>query len=843
MKYTSRLSLVIAASLTPTLASAQPAAPAAPAPEATPPPAAVPDEPPVPRVTAPPPPVSAPTTPAGAPIEAPVEAAPVVPELSGLAIRGRVTIAGSDTPLAFVEVSVRLPDGTTRTEMVGEDGTFTIAGLAAGRYVVRVETEGFAARQVTVDLGPGDATANLAVASSETIEITERWRGQAQAMRESAEVVTVIETDQAKRESADLGEVLARVQGVGMRRAGGLGSASRLSLGGLVDEQVRIFIDGIPIQLAGFRSGITTIPVSFVDRIEIYRGVVPVRFGADSLGGAINFVTNRQWTRTQAAGSVQAGSFGTERVTGAVRGRLGDVLASADLFFDDAANDYDIDVEVPDDRGQLSPATVARSNDSYRAYGAFAEVGVVDQPWARRLTLRGFATQYDKDLPHNAVMTVPYGEVRYGGSSLGGMARWEQPDVGGSALDVDTVAAYAFNTTDFVDKSMWVYDWFGQRVRERRTAGETSTMASDQTVWEHNASTITNLAYQFDEHHALRGNVTLNVVRRTGRERILSSSSSRDPESARRVLGKNVYGIEYVLDGFDNRLENVAFLKAYGYVTSVEEVLAGNIFRARDRRDLYGGVGDSVRWRFTPSLWAKASYEYTTRLPDAVEVFGDAVLIAANLGLRPERSQNVNLGVTVDHESRFGRVLGDLNLIARIVRDQVVLLGNDRTFTFQNVYGANGYGPEVALSWSSPGEWLTVSGNGYYLDMRNSSGDGTFGAFDGDRIPSRPWLAAAGSVSFFKKDLVVAKDSITAGWNSTFVYEFYRGWESQGAREFKQVVPTQFLQNVVLTYLLDRVVDTSFSVEMANITDAKAYDFFGVQKPGRAISFKTTITY
>jgi vitamin B12 transporter len=843
MKYTSRLCLVLAASLTPALASAQPAAPAAPAPEEPPPPAAAPDEPAVPRVTAPPPPVSAPTAPAGAPADVPVAAAPVVPELSGLAIRGRVTIAGSDTPLAFVEVSVRLPDGTTRTEMVGEDGTFTIAGLAAGRHVVRVETEGFAARQVSVDLGPGDATANLVVASSETIEITERWRGQAQAMRESAEVVTVIETDQAKRESADLGEVLARVQGVSIRRAGGLGSAARLQLGGLVDEQVRIFIDGIPIQLTGFRSGITTIPVNFLDQIEIYRGVVPVRFGADSLGGAFNFVTDRRWTRTVAAGSVQAGSFGTERVTGAVRGRLGDVLASLEAFYDDAANDYEIDVEVPDDRGQLSPATVRRHNDDYRSYGAFAEVGVIDQPWARRLTLRGFATQYDKDLPHNAVMSVPYGEVRYGGSSLGGMARWEQPDVGDTALDIDAVAAYAFNTTDFVDKSMWVYDWFGQRVRERRTAGETSSMPSDQTVWEHNASAIANLEYQFDRHHALRGNVTVNAVRRTGRERMLSSANSRDPESARRVLGKNIFGIEYVLDAFDDRLENVVFAKGYGYLTSVEEVLAGNIFRSLDRRDVYGGVGDSVRWRFSRGLWAKASYEYTTRLPDAVEVFGDSVLISSNLELRPERSHNLNLGVTIDHESRFGRVLGDVNLIARFVTDQVVLLGNDRNFTYQNVWGAHTFGPEITLSWSTPGEWVTISGNTSWLDMRNSSDEGTFGDFDGDRIPHRPWLDAAGSVTFLAKNLVRAKDSLSAGWNSTFVYQFFRGWESQGLREFKQVVPTQFLQNIVATYTLDGVVDTSFSAELSNITDAEAYDFIGVQKPGRAISFKTTITY
>jgi vitamin B12 transporter len=839
MKYLPRSALVllVGASLAPALATAQPAPADAPGPAPAPAPAPIDDAAPVPRVTDPPA--------AGAPAPAPTaDAAPALPELVGLAIRGVVTIAGTDTPLSFVEVTVRLPDGSSRTELTGEDGSFTVSGLAAGRHVVRVETPGFSARQLNVDVGPGDATVKLAVPSSETIEITERWRGPEQAMRESAEAVLVVETEKASRESADLGEVLARIQGVGVRRTGGLGSAARFSLAGLVDEQLQFFIDGIPLQLAGFRSGITTIPINFVERIEIYRGVVPVRFGADALGGAFNFVTNRLWTTTQASASYQAGSFGTHRITGAARGRHGMLLTSADVYFDTADNDYEIDVEVPDDRGRPYPATVRRRHDDYRAYGAFVEAGVIDQPWARRLTVRGFASKYDKDLQHNAVMTVPYGEVRYGGTSLGGLARWEQPNLGGTPLAVDSVLAYSFNTTDFVDRSEWIYDWYGERIRQRPMPGETDTQPSDQSIWDHDASSVTNLGYQIARHHQLRANVTVNAARRTGRERMLSSAASRDPLSARRVLGKAVAGVEYEADAWQDRIENIAFAKGYGYLTSTEEVLAGGIFRELDRRNYYGGVGDSARLRVTPWLWAKASYEWTTRLPDPTEVFGDGVLVAANLELRPERSHNANLGVTIDAESeRHGRLTGDVNAFARIVDDQVVLLGNDRHFTYQNVYAANSLGAEVMLGWTAPGDWLALDLTTTYTDLRNASDQGTFGDFEGDRIPSRPWLSGNGSVTFTRKKLAVARDTLTASWNSGFVYKYFRGWESQGLREYKQVVPSQLLHAAVLTYLLEGVVDMSFSVELANLTDERAYDFFGVQKPGRSLSFKTTLQY
>jgi vitamin B12 transporter len=830
MKYFLRLSLVVGASLAPALATAQPApAPAPPVDDGTP----------VPRVTEPP------AARAAAPEPAPADdAAPAMPELGGLAIRGVVLIAGTDTPLAFVDVIVRLPDGSTRSELTGEDGSFTLAGLAAGRHVVRVDTPGFTATQRTVEVGPGDATVKVAVPSSETIEITERWRGPGQAKRESAEAVQVVETEKASRESADLGEVLARVQGVGVRRSGGLGSTTRLSLAGLVDEQIRFFIDGVPLELAGFGSTIAAIPINFVQRIEIYRGVVPVRFGADALGGAVNFVTNRLWNGTQAATSYQAGSFGTHRVTGAARGRHGMVLTSADIYFDTTDNDYEIDVEVPNERGQPFPATVPRRHDDYRAYGAFLEAGVVDQPWARRFTVRGFASKYDKDLQHNAVMTVPYGEVRYGGSTRGGMARWEQPSVGGSALGIDSVLAYSFNTVDFVDRAMWVYDWYGNRIRPRPTAGEIGSQPSDQSLWDHNGSWITNLGYQLAKNHQLRANVTVNATRRSGRERMLSSAASRDPLSARRVLGKAIGGVEYEVDAWKNRIENIAFAKSYGYLTSTEEVLAGGIFRDVDRTNVYGGVGDSLRLRITPWLWAKASYEWTTRLPDPTEVFGDGILVAANLALRPERSHNTNLGVSVDYESaRYGRLAGEAGAFARIVDDQVVLLGNDRQFTYQNVYAANSLGVDGALGWTAPGEWLALDVTATYLDLRNASDQGTFGDFEGDRIPSRPWLMGNGSVTFTRKKLALPRDTLIASWNSGFVYKYYRGWESQGLRQYKQVVPSQLLHTAAVTYLLEGLVDMSFSLELANLTDEHAFDFYGVQKPGRSLSFKTTLQY
>src|SRR5690606_24842701 len=150
----------------------------------------------------------------------------------------------------------------------------------------------------------------------EPLEVTVRGYSEAQRLQRSAEAVHVVSTERAKRQTQDLGEVLARTQGVGVQRSAGLGSDTRLSLNGLTDDQIRFFLDGIPLDFMGYPFGLANVPVNLVDRVEIYRGVVPVRFGADALGGAINLVSDRSIKAgTHGAASLQVGSFDTYRAT------------------------------------------------------------------------------------------------------------------------------------------------------------------------------------------------------------------------------------------------------------------------------------------------------------------------------------------------------------------------------------------------------------------------------------------------------------------------------------------------------------------------------------------------
>ena len=679
-----------------------------------------------------------------------------------------------------------------------------------------------------------------------SVEVTVRGANDGARLRESAQAVHVVETTNARRESADLGEVLARSQGVGVRRGGGLGSSTRFALNGLTDEQVRFFLDGVPLELAGYPAGIANVPVNLVQRIEIYRGVVPVRFGADALGGAVNVVSDQDVRGTHGGASYEIGSFGTHRATATVHTHdpATGLFARASGFWDHADNDYPIQADVVDASGTPTRATVDRFHDGYDAIGANVELGFVRKPWARQLLVRAFVTDAGKELQNNPYGEVPYGDASFARRSFGVSARYEH--LLARHLLVDGVVGAARTDTLFRDLGTCVWDWLGRCVRQRTTPGEIEGKPHDLVTWDRSAYARLNLGWTFDADHAIRLALAPTYAFRTADERRQSDPTALDPQTGDRRLFTFVSGVEETSRFADRALENIVFAKDYFQVARAQNALIGSGTFKDEARDTHRvGFGDSLRYRFTSWLYAKASYEWATRLPSVLETFGDGVLVTDNLALQPERSHNGNLGFTIDRrETPLGDFRADTNGFVRAADDLIVLLGNERSFTYQNVYGARALGIEAASGWTSPGEWLSLDGNVTYQDFRNTEDSGTFSTFEGDRIPNRPYFFANGSARFLVRGLVSRRDELSCTWNSRWVHSFYRSWESAGSKDQKPVVPSQLVHSIVVAYLARSGPTTgTLSGEIQNLTGQRVYDFFGVQRPGRAFYLKSTIEF
>ncbi|MGD1945767.1 MAG: carboxypeptidase-like regulatory domain-containing protein [Croceivirga sp.] len=747
-------------------------------------------------------------------------------------------------PIPFASVYLK---NTSLGVASDENGRFSLKA-PEGSYILAVSVMGYAEflREIKLQFGETiELKIPLRTTTNSLQEVKVFGQTQKERIEQTALAVTVLETEEAKLKSLDLGGVLARVQGVNVRRSGGLGAASSFSLNGFTGRQVRFFIDGIPLDFVGVSNNIANIPVNLLDRVEIYRGVVPIKFGADALGGAVNLVTSKTGTGTRGDVSYQVGSFNTHRVAANLNfnPKNSKLYATFDGFFDYSNNDYQIEVDLPvatgPNRGQIVPTTVNRFHDDYRAFGATAVLGLSDTLFNSNLSFRAFYFDSFKEIQNNNFMTIPYGEPITAGNIFGTLLKWEKQ--WSERFDFDITAGWSLNRRELVDTSTCVFNWLGECIANNNPGEIDLFTPFDQEIQDYRFVGRFNLRHLIGKNGVLSFNSSPNYTERTGNNRRITDPNVPDILEADRRLFNLVNGLDFSWS-IPDKLKHSVFVKNYLQRINAQEIgLLGtndNIIERNSTEVLWGG-GTNVRWPITEYVAIKASYEYTARIPTAAEVFGDGILTRPNLDLRPERSHNVNLGVTLsDFYNKDWQF--ELNGFYRDAEDLILLLAFGNILINNNVFSSRSVGAECSWRYAFFDKRLVLSGNATYQDFRNTSGEGAFGAFEGDRIPNQPYFFAN-----FLAQYQLSPDNAINGINlfldSRYVNEFFFNWESISSQN-RPVIPSQFTTNIGATWsgkLYGK--DLSITGEVQNIFDADVFDLFSVQLPGRAFFIKTNI--
>lgn len=152
--------------------------------------------------------------------------------------------------------------------------------------------------------------------------------------------VTVIHPDDYKGEQKDLADFLKMVPGVHVREVNGKGQYTTVSVRGSTTAQVGVFVDGVLFNLGGDAAAdISTIPVHNVERIEVYRGYIPSRFGGTFIGGVINIVTKKP-NRGNVTASVGRGSFGGKKANLQFDLPLGDGTLMVGINHDESKGNF-----------------------------------------------------------------------------------------------------------------------------------------------------------------------------------------------------------------------------------------------------------------------------------------------------------------------------------------------------------------------------------------------------------------------------------------------------------------------------------------------------------------------
>ncbi|MEZ4471509.1 MAG: TonB-dependent receptor [bacterium] len=247
-----------------------------------------------------------------------------------------------------------------------------------------------------------------------------------------------------------------------------------------------------------------------------------------------------------------------------------------------------------------------------------------------------------------------------------------------------------------------------------------------------------------------------------------------------------------------------------------------------------------MRLTLLPALHLKAAYEYTARLPEAEEIFGDGALLAANTGLRSERSHNANLGVElVDLDSAIGRLDASAQLFYRRTRDLIFLSQVLDSARYENISDVDTQGVDLGVRWTGFSV-LTLGASGTWLAAINRSDSGWFGRFEGDRIPNLPYLVGNLEAAVALPLPAARLERLRLYWYGRAVHGFYLFWESEGRKDGKLAVPDRFTQDVGVS-LRSRGGRLTVTGEARNVTDEAVFDNVGVQLPGRSLPVKLEV--
>ncbi|MBD5268964.1 MAG: TonB-dependent receptor [Bacteroides sp.] len=761
-------------------------------------------------------------------------------------ISGKVLSSDGD-PIDYATVYLK---GTNYSSTTDEKGLYHISA-PAGSYTVVFSSVGFEKLEVKASVTAKERTKlNVKLKSDNQLAEVIVVGNTLSKVKSSAFNATAVDTKELENTTKTLSEALSKAPGMKIRESGGVGSDMAVTMDGFSGKHVKVFIDGVPQEGVGSSFGINNIPVNFADRIEVYRGVVPVGFGSDAIGGVINIVTPKRRRQWFVDASYSYGSFNTHKSYINFGQTLGCGLKyEINAFQNYSDNDYWIDAPVEDfatggiNKNKLEH--VRRFNDTYHNEAIVAKIGFVNKPWADRL-MAGFTYSHMyKEMQTGVRQEIVYGKKHRHGHSLIGSLEYGKRNVFTRGLDVAFSANYNRNVTVNVDTSSVKYNWRGETDR-LNTPGEQSYQNSRANNNNWSATFTTN--YRLSDKHLFTLNDVFNTFNRSNDD-LLTSIVSTDEIA--KITTKNIVGISYRYTP-NSKFNFTVFGKQYHqYVSGPAATTAAQDTYVKSSRAVDAfGYGAAGTWFMPVGFQLKASYEKAYRLPTIEEMFGDEDLEVGDMSLKPESSHNVNLNLSYNASFGSNVIYVEAGFIFRDTRDYIqrnilALSGGKSAATYVN-YGkvdTKGFSLSARYNFS---KWVSLGGNFTQMNVRDNMktamGSSVANVAYRERMPNQPYMFADSDINFYWHGLGRKSNVLTVTYDNQYTHKFCYYASNIGSNNNDYMVPNQFSHNLSVSYSLKNG-RYNLSFECRNFTNERLYDNFSLQKAGRAFYGKVRIYF
>ena len=381
-------------------------------------------------------------------------------------IKGKVH-KESGEPVSHVTIKI---DGTELQAVSNEEGLYTLDNVPLGKYTLSVSSIEIQPKKLNINVNKNYPDLHIHIDPKGNFALDEVRIQRNTAKREmetSGFAVAVIETKEASLRNLTTNELLDRAVGVRVRQNGGVGAPIEYNLNGMSGSAVGIFLDGIEVSTYGSSFNLSNIPPAMIERIEVYKGVLPSHLSGDYVGGAINVVMKKDASANNITAALSYGSFNTMQgdLSALYRNEKNGFTTRISGFYTNTDNSYKM-------RGKFSKFThpggrveryyeATRFNDSYRSAGGRFEFGFTDVNWADQLFLGYNVSDTHNEIPHGTTMARPYvGRfAEYQAHALSLNYNKKNLFIDGLALNVDAV--HSRRSTYIEDTVSMRYNWDG----------------------------------------------------------------------------------------------------------------------------------------------------------------------------------------------------------------------------------------------------------------------------------------------------------------------------------------------------------------------------------------------
>jgi outer membrane receptor protein involved in Fe transport len=762
-------------------------------------------------------------------------------------------------PVESVKVQIKNKE-VQKSTTSNASGHYNLENLPSGEYKLSFK-KGEQKEEISISLVQKDQKFNIEFSPLNSVNLDAAnivVRSVKSKKEREGFAMNVIETKDAAVRNIQTNELLDRTVGVRIRQNGGLGARVDYNLNGMSGNSIKIFIDGLPISTYGSSFNLNSIPPALIERIEVYKGVVPAYLSDDALGGAINVVL-KEGARNTLNASVSYGSFNTfqSNLFGTYRAESG-FTTKLSGFFNYSDNDYEVWGDhvyniLPNGRQEKIKAK--RFNDAYKSYGTKVELGYTNVGWADNF-LVSYNGSYDyNEIQHGQFMTKPYkGRFTEADAHVFGLL-YTKRDFLTKGLDFTFNGIYGDAQETITDTVKYNYNWDGNIALGLdgnpilTPNGAQQGAPTLNHIYRKTLSLRSGLDYSFNRNHKISLNAMYFNMNREQRDEM-------KPELERNFLGtrdlsKHISSLAYELRAFDNKFKANVFGKYYiQRIQKMDPKLVINGSGDQIREEIretgkteIAGYGMAASYLFGNDIVILASAERAVRMPNETEIFGNpGENILENTSIRPEISKNFNVGFKVGpYKIHHHQVSLSSSGFMRNTQDKIVRKINDRnndaiqTLPFENLGKTQSIGFEAELAYSYGRKLNVLLSMSRFNSLYKIKYDQHGNQLEryNQQLPNEPFFTANGNVQYSFFDLLQENSRLNLNYNFGFVESFKTTWLKSHSTE----TPSQFIQDVGLSYIFPNH-NFIISFDARNIFNQQAFDNYAVQKPGRAFYLK-----